>query len=287
MMMSARATRLIGVIVSIPVLVAGAACSEGVSTETVTSVMDSGDPADLAVIPSAPSVGQSAAGPLSMDLSVAVSAGSQDIDVDVQFASDVTTEVVEVDDDGGYTVRTTYDNVEIDSSEPEVVSEMERAVPDGLTYEETYDEHGQRLSSEVVGTGLTEEEREAAEEFVAQAETGSLYAPGAPVGLGATWTATTTLSTGGGAIDMVLRNELSSLTDRNYVVDMTIDSDVDTEIEGEHLTGSISGGGQVAGSRDNALAMTGDLTMDMNVGGGGMTMTMNLAVDYDFADLPG
>lgn len=287
MMMSARIIRTIGAVLSVPVLFAGAACSEDASAETVTSVLDSGAPTDVVTLPPAPSVGQTATGPLSMDLDVAVSVGGEDVVVDLQFTGELTTEVVDVSDDGGYTLRTRYDAVEIESSEPAVVREMERALPDGLTYEETYDELGQRLSSAVVDTGMTEDQREAAEEFIDQAESGMFYAPGAEVGLGATWTATTTMSTGGGAIEMVLRNELSSLTGTGYIVDVSIDSDVDTEIEGEHLTGSITGGGRVTGSRHNPLVMAGDLTIDMDVAGDGMTMTMHLAVDYELTDQPG
>jgi hypothetical protein len=67
---------------------------------------------------------------------------------------------------------------------------------------------------------------------------------------------------------------------------MTIDSAVDTEIEGEHLTGSIGGGGQLSGNRDNPLVMTGDMTIDLQMSGGGMSMTMDLSIDYDFTDQP-
>lgn len=285
-MSSTRATRVAAAVLAVPFLVAGAACSEDASAETVTTVLETGE-GDPISLPPAPSVGQSASGPITMSLDIAVSAGGQNVEVDLQFTGDVSTEVVEVSEDGSYTVRTTYDDVEIESSEPQVVTEMERAVPDGLTYEETYDESGQRRSSEVVDTGLTEDERDAAAEFVSQAESGTLYAPGVPVGLGATWTATTTLSSGGGLIEMGVRNELTSLTASDYVVAMTIDSDVDTEIEGEHLTGSIGGRGNVTGSRANALAVAGGMTLDMEISGGGMSMTMDMDIDYDFAARPG
>jgi hypothetical protein len=212
MNMSFRATRAVAAILSVPVLLAGASCSQDASAETVTSVLDTGDTGDALTLPPAPRAGQTASGSLTMDLDVAVTASGQDVEVDMRFVGDLTTEVVEVSDDGGYTLRSTFHDVTIQSSEPAVVSEMERAIPDGLTYDETYDESGERVSSEVVDTGLTDAERESVEEFVSQAESGTLYAPGAPVGLGAAWTATTTLATGGGAIEMAVRNELSSLT---------------------------------------------------------------------------
>ena len=99
-----------------------------------------------------------------------------------------------------------------------------------------------------------------------------------------TWAATTILSSSGADIEMVVNNELSSLTDTEYVVDMTIDSDVDTEIEGERLTGSIGGRGQVTGSRTNPLAVAGSMTVDMEMSGGGMSMTMDMTVEYHFAE---
>jgi hypothetical protein len=284
--MSLRATRAVAAVLSVPVLLAGAACSQDASAETVTSVLDTGDTGDALTLPPAPRVGQTASGSLTMELDVAISASGQDVEVDMRFVGDLTTDVVDVNDDGGYTLRSTFHDVTVESSEPAVVREMERAIPDGLTYEETYDESGQRVSSEVVDAGLTDAERDAVEEFVSQAESATLYAPGAPVGLGAAWTATTTLASGGGTLQMAVRNELSSLTDSDYVVDMTIDSAVDTEIDGEHLTGSIGGGGQLSGSRDNPLVMAGDMVIDLQMSGGGMSMTMDLIIGYDFTDQP-
>lgn len=164
--LNSRTTRVVAAAAAVPALLVGAACSDETSTETVTSVLDAGDGEDQITLPPAPRVGQSASGPMSMDMNIAVSSGGQDIEVDLQFSGDLTTEVVEVGEGGGYTLRTTFHDVEVESSEPQIVSEMERAIPDGLAYEETYDEMGERVSSDIVDAGLSEAERAAVEEFV-------------------------------------------------------------------------------------------------------------------------
>lgn len=272
-------------VAAVPALIGGASCSNEDSTETVTSVLEAGDTADAVRLPPTATVGQTAAGTTDFTMNISIGANGDDVNVDVTMSIDMTTEVVEVSEDGGHVRRSTVERLEVESSESSVASEIESSIPQGLSYDETYDADGQLVSTEVVESeNLSESVLAAADEFVSQAETGSLYPPGAVVGLGARWTATTTLNSSGAVIDMVVDNELTSLTDSEYGVDMSIDSDIDTSIEGERLTGTVRGGGALTGSRDNPLVSAGNMTIDMEMSGAGVTFTMTMAAEYEFAE---
>jgi len=153
-----------------------------------------------------------------------------------------------------------------------------------LTYSESYDAAGLAGSRELVNDEeLSDEQRQAAEDLLEQSESVAFEFPEAPVAVGATWTSDTTISSNGLEFPATYHYELVSLDDESFVIDVTYDSPVDTDVDGMNVTGRISGSGSITGAVDNPLELAYQIEQDADVAaeidGDSLDMQMTIAFD--------
>jgi len=266
-------------------LVGGAAlnsaCGDDADAATVVSLLEAGE-GETITLPVPYAVGQSASTSATFDTSLDLSGAGTDETITFAFRLDLTSTVTEVDEDGGSVVTSTIDGVEwieraegVDDSIAEDVA--------GVTYAESFDVSGVSESRELVDDDeLTADQRPAAEEFIGQSSVAFSF-PGEPVAAGATWTSDTTVESNGMEFPATYQYELVSLDAESYVIDVTYDSPVDTEVDGTDVSGQISGSGTITGAIDNPLEVDFELEQDASIsaadGGESMDMQMTITID--------
>jgi hypothetical protein len=246
---------------------------------TVVSVLDAGE-GDSIVLPVPYQVGQSASTTNTFDTTIDLSGGGMDENVTLAFQLDLTSMVTAVDDDGGSVVDSTIEGLEwIEQPDGFDVGAAEDLV--GVMYSETYDSSGAATSRELIDAdALTAEQRQAADEFLMQAESVAFGFPGGPVAPGATWTSDTSVNSSGVELPVTYHYELVSLDAGSYTIEVTYDSQVDTSVDGTDLAGEISGRGTITGAVDNPLALSFSFEQDVDIsaGDGGQSLDMQMAL---------
>ncbi len=181
------------------------------------------------------------------------------------FQLDLTSTVTEVDDGGGSVVISTIEDAEW-LEQPEGVDDALLTDMIGLTYSESYDAAGLAGSRELVNDEeLSDDQRQAFEDMLEQSQSVAFEFPEAPVAVGATWTSDTTISSNGLEFPTTYHFELVALDDESFVIDVTYDSPVDTDVDGMNITGRISGSGSITGAVDNPLELAYQIEQDANI----------------------
>lgn len=213
--------------------------------------------------------------------------GGQSITVDFEMA--MTTEVVEVDEDGGGTLQITFDSTEVlDAPTGADFSTLDDLV--GVSYSQEFDADGELGDVELIDEGaLTDAQREAFDEFGAQAQAASVAFPEEAVAVGATWSEETEIESEGIEIPMTFEYELVALDAETYTLEMTASSDFSDEIQGTDVDGDVLATGTVIGRRDNPLAISVTqnqaITMDAD-GEGSLELLIDLTLEADGLPLP-
>lgn len=249
---------------------------------TVISVLGAGE-GETIELPVAYEAGQTASSSATFDTSIDISGGGTDETVSFAFRLDLTATVAEVDEDGGAVVNSTIDGAEWieqpDGLEDDLVANLV-----GLTYAETYDASGATESRELVDDeGLSEDQRQAADEFLGQSESVAFAFPDDPVAVGATWTSEATVNSNGVEIPATYQYELVALDDESFTIELTYDSPVDTEVDGTDVSGRINGSGTITGAVDNPLELAYEFVQDASISAqqGGQSVDMQMSVTID------
>ena len=104
--------------------------------------------------------------------------------------------------------------------------------------------------------------------------------PDTPIAVGATWEAQQSVDASGISIPATYRFHLRAVDADHYTVDVTFDADIDTDVSGTHVSGTIDGKGTIRGALDNPLLVdyrlqeVADLTSD-----DGTSLHMQIVVD--------
>lgn len=279
----------IGTVVSGLGLVALAAGTAGAtSSEPPPSGADAAAATDEIQFPIAYEVGQSATqtGRFATEMGGSM-LGGESLTVDFELA--MTTEVTEVDEDGSGVMRITFDSTEVvEAPSGADLSTLDDLV--GVSYEQEFDADGALGDVELVDEDqLTDDQRDAFEEFGAQAQAATVTFPEEAVSVGATWSEDTEIESEGIEIPMTFEYELVALDAETYTLEMTASSDFSDEIDGVDVDGDVLATGTVVGRRDNPLAISvvqnQDITMDAD-GQGSLNLTIDLSLESSGAPLP-
>lgn len=213
--------------------------------------------------------------------------GGQSLTVDFEMA--LSSEVTEVDEDGGGVMQITFDSTEVlEAPAGADLSTLDDLV--GVTYTQEFDADGELGDIELVDEDeLTDGQRDAFEEFGSQAQAASVTFPDEAVAVGATWSEETEIESEGIEIPMTFEYELVALDAEIYTLEMTATSDFSDEIDGTDVEGEVLATGTVVGRRDNPLAMSvvqnQQISMDAD-GQGNLDLTIELSLEADGVPLP-
>ncbi len=207
----------------------------------------------------------------------------EDVTIGIVLGYDA--EIVEADD-AGYVSETTITDAElVEAPEGVDLSTFEAII--GVQYRQTFGADGTAGEIELVNEDeLTAEQITAFEQFGSSINSAAALAfPAEPVGEGAQWISTTAIASQGIEVEVDYEYELLEVDGSNYVLDITYDEDLDTEIEqgGQtgQLTGTVDGTGSVQGSADNPLLTTTELTQgfDFTVEADGQTIDVQMNIE--------
>ncbi|CAN5714856.1 hypothetical protein BH24ACT5_BH24ACT5_07540 [soil metagenome] len=277
-----RRTALGAGAIVLPIGLGATPAAAGSSTPPEPPVVESlGDPATAIVLPPAPQVGQTARNALAIVIDLSVDSES----VQVGFDATVDAEITGVTPEGGYTMQTTIVEMQLtDSSEGVDASDFDLAALVGLQYEQVFSASGAVESTTIVGLeSMDADTASLAQEFVESSQTVVVSYPTEAIGVGAKWSSEVMVDGDGFSIPVTYQLELTDITDGRFTVTITYSSDIDLDVEGTNMTGTVSGGGTVTGSVDNILDQALDLNQDMtvNVGSGDDAMDMTMVVEID------
>ena len=263
---------------------ASACGGDDAKAASVVSILDAGEGATT-VLPVPYEVGQSASTSATFAAAIDINGAGADESVSFAFQLDLTSTVSEVDDGGGSVVISTIEDAEW-LEQPEGVDDGLITDMVGLTYSESYDAAGLAGSRELVNDEeLSDDQRQAAEDMLEQSESVAFEFPVEPVAVGATWTSDTTISSNGLEFPATYHYELVSLDDESFVIDVTYDSPVDTDVDGMNVTGRISGSGSITGAVDNPLELAYQIEQDANISAedDGDSIDMQMTITFDNA----
>jgi hypothetical protein len=141
---------------------------------------------------------------------------------------------------------------------------------------------------------LTNAQRRAFDQYIAQLAPAAIAYPSEPVGPGARWRATQPVSAQGFTFAITYEYELTSVEGDSYQIDITYDQDIDEEVEqgGQtgQMQGSVTGNGRTSGSLTNPLLLNSSVRQDFDVdieSGGGEQLEMTMDVRVDMEGTPG
>jgi hypothetical protein len=227
-------------------------------------LIDAGSEDGRIQLPGTASVGDTGSG--SATVNVDVTGFGEDVSLGVVMRYDA--EIVEADDDG-YVSETTITEAEVlDAPADADLSTFEGIV--GVTFNQSFSNDGRpgeiMLANE---DELTDEQIEAFEQFGSSINSAAALAfPTEPVGVGARWTSTTSIESQGIEFAVDYQYELTEVNGSDYVLALTYDEDLDTEVEqgGQtaQLTGTITGTGSVDGSTEDLLSNSTELVQDLD-----------------------
>lgn len=268
-----------------------AAGTAGAASEPPTSQASSAAAAgDEIQFPIAYEVGQTATqtGRFTTEIGGSMLGGGEPVTVDFELA--MTTEVVEVNDDGGGTLQLTFDSTEVvDASAGIDLSPLEELV--GVSYSQEFEADGELGDIELVDEDqLTDAQRDAFDEFGSQAQAAAITFPEEAVSVGATWSDETEIESEGVEIPMTFEYELVALDAETYTLEMTASSDFSDEIDGTDVDGEVLATGTVVGRRDNPLAISVTQSQEITMaadGQGSLELNVDLTLEADGVALAG
>jgi hypothetical protein len=249
-------------------------------------VLDTGAEGRRIRLPGTAEVGQSAASAVTIDVNLAMEGPGVSEEVPVSMRIDTEAEIVEVTD-SGYVAETTITNAELIAG-PRGLDPATFEQIAGITFRQRIRPDGTTGEVELVDADqLTNAQRQAFDQFIAQLKSASVAYPSEPVGVGARWQATQAVESQGFPFTITYVYELTSIEGDSYTMDVTYDQDIDDEFEqaGQtaRMSGTVTGNGTTAGSIANPLlvntAVTQDFDVDIESGGEQVEMTMDVRVD--------
>jgi hypothetical protein len=266
------------------------ACGDDDGEATVTpgdvEVTDLGAEAGRIQLPGDAEVGQSATTSMQVLTDVGLS-GPIDQETSVAVRLDVTTVVVEVDEDGGYVVEAEFiDAAALDAPDGADLSSLADIV--GIRFRQAFPADGTTGDPEVLDeASLTPAQRAAFEELGGNVQSASFAYPDEPVGEGATWTAWSTIASQGLEVDVPYEYELVSLHGNAYEIEVSYRADVDERMtfsgERAHVTGTVAGGGRTSGTIDNPLGQAStirqELDFDIEIDGETLSMSLDIVME--------
>ncbi len=262
---------------------AGAASSEPPTSDAATAAA-----ADEIQFPIAYEVGQTAVqtGRFTTEMSGSM-LGGESFTVDFEMA--MTSEVIEVDEDGSGVLQITFDSTEVlEAPDGADLSTLDDLV--GVSYTQEFDADGEMGDVELADEdSLTDDQRDAFEEFGDQAQAATVTFPEVAVAVGDTWSEETEIESEGIEIPMTLDYELVALDAETYTLEMTASSEFSDEIQGTDVDGDVLATGTVVGRRDNPLAMsvTQNQAITMHADGeGSLELVIDLTLEADGLPLP-
>jgi hypothetical protein len=218
---------------------------------------------------------------------VIVEVSGIDQSFDVILGMSIDAEVTEVADDGSAVVRSLVGEVTAEGSDPSLdLGSIEDVA--GVSYDETFTADGALVSSELVDSdALSPEQQAAAEELISSSQSIEIEYPKGEVGVGARWNAETTIEASGFSLPVTYDYELVALDAETYTIQLSYDADVDTEIEGVDVSGTVSGSGTIIGDRENRLLTTLDMGQDLEMEMDGQgSISMRIEIDMVATDVP-
>jgi hypothetical protein len=223
-----------------------------------------------------------ASGAASALVAIAVAVDGEEVPVELRL--DYEGEVIDADDTG-YTLETTFTDGEVIDAPPGAEADL-GTVTDivGVTYRQRYDADGVAEDAELVDPdSLTAAQRSAYDEFGSQLDSASFDFPAEPVGEGATWRSVSEVSSQGLEIELTYHYELQALSGDEYTIAISYDEDIDTEVEGADVTGSVRGGGTMSGTIGNPMSQATSIEQDFDIsldqGGSSADLTMRIGID--------
>lgn len=246
------------------------------------SVADAGS-GPTVELPVAYEIGQTASATSEFSSSIDIEGGGIDEAITFSFRLDLSSSVTEADPEGGGLVTSVVDVFEwIEEPAVDIDASLEDLV--GVGYTEEVDASGTVVSRELVDDGdLTSEQQQLANDYLIEQTTVAFSFPDEPVGVGATWSADTSVESNGIELPVTYQYQLVALDEESYGIDVTYDSPIDTEAAGVDLGGRISGSGSITGARDNPLDVAYSFEQVANVdaeqGGQSISMDMEIAID--------
>jgi hypothetical protein len=277
------ARRALAALTALTALTALAACGGDDDVEVRdggVTLDDAGAEAGRVQLPGPAVVG--ASGSASAAVAIAVSVDGQEIPVELRL--DFDGEVVEADDTG-YTLETTFTGGEVIDAPAGAEADL-ATVTDivGVTYRQRYDADGSAQDAVLVDPdALTAAQRSAYDEFGSQLDSAAFDFPDEPVGEGATWRSVSEVSSQGLEVAVTYQYELQALSGDEYTIAISYDEDIDTEVQGADVTGSLRGGGTTTATIGNPMSQATSMEQDFDVSfdqdGSTTDLTMRIGID--------
>lgn len=278
-----RRSALAAAIIALPLGVVATPAAAGATPPEPPVIESLGDPATAVLLPPAPQVGQQGRNQIGVIVGISIDGES----VKVGFDATADAEITAVTPDGGYTAHTTIVEMELsDASEGVDAGDFDLDELVGVQYEQDFSPSGAIENSNIVDLASMDKDAAAlAEEFVASSQTVVISYPDEPVGVGAKWSSEVLVESDGFSVPVTYEFEITDITDGRYSMTLTYAADIDQDVQGASVTGTLTGGGTVTGSVDNLLDQALDLDQDMmiTVGTGGDSMDMSMTVEIDTA----
>jgi len=223
--------------------------------------------------------GQTATSVTTFDLAIT----AEGVDVVLSLRLDMTTEVTELTDDGGYVAVATIEQVELTEAPSGVdVSALGYDALGGAQFRQTFDASGKSMSTDLLNADeLSDAARTAAEGFTGNLQSAQFVYPDEPVGVGARWTADLEIESEGFAIPTTYTYEITGITAGRYTIAVSYESAFDTTIEGQPASGDVTGLGTVDGSVDNPLDLS--ITLGQTIDATSGDIDMNVVIGIDVA----
>lgn len=277
-----RSALTIGIIV-LPLGLVAAPAAAGATPPEPPVVESLGDPATAVVLPPAPQVGQQGRNEIGVLIGISVDGES----VKVGFDATADAEITAVTPDGGYTAHTTIVEMKLsDASEGVDAGDFGLDSLVGLQYDQDFSPSGAVENSNIVDLESMDADTAAlAEEFVVSSQTVVISYPGEPVGVGAKWSSEVMVEGDGFSVPVTYEFEITDITDGRFSMTLTYAADIDEDVQGASVTGTLTGGGTVTGAVDNLLDQELNLNQDMGVtlGSGSDSTDMIMTVEIDSA----
>jgi hypothetical protein len=254
-------------------------------------VSDAGATEGRIQLPGTTEVGHTASASAQVDILLAIDGSGVNEEIPVSLRLDYDAEVVEADAEG-YVVENEFTAAEVlDAPDGADLSSVEDLV--GVRYRETFNADGTSDETELVDEeNLTAAQQDAYEEFGSQVESTAFDYPDEPVGLGATWSAVTTIEQQGFDLAVTYHYELTALDGDDYTITISYDEEIDDSVSVDgtdaDLRGRLSGGGEASGTVGNPLAqaVTIGQDLDMDIDADGQSVSMALQVTVGVTPVP-
>jgi Family of unknown function (DUF6263) len=277
-----RAVPIVAVLAATGLVAGGGAVA---NAQPVTSLSTAGGGGDQITFPVEYTVGQAATTEGTFGVSLSLDGFGVSETYALTFDMRLVETVEEVDEDGGAVIHTTIEDVNVVDAPDELDTSTYEDLA-GIVVAEHRDAQGHTDSSEILNEDeLSEEQRIAADEFLSGFDAAQVDYPDGPVGVGAEWTSEQTVQSGGVELPATYEYRLAELTEETYTIEMTVDSDIDEEVDGAEVDGRFTGQGTFTGDRDNPLALSMTFRLDgvADVEADGDSASMEISFDIELA----